>query len=167
MTTETRQAIFPRGIVTGAAALLLFTTAVAATARLTVGAHVAMPPTHPVAMRELSFADMPDGGIAITDAVTGRLVSHVAPQTGGFLRGIMRGLVRGHRLWEKAPGTAFRLTRWADGRLSIEDPATRESFELEAFGSTNEKVFARLLDEPEVQRAAADTRPAPEARESR
>ena len=44
--------------------------------------------------------------------------------------------------------TSFRLTRWADGRLSIEDPTTRESYELEAFGSTNEAVFARFLPEP-------------------
>ncbi len=33
--------------------------------------------------------------------------------------------------------TPFRLTRWSDGRLSLDDPATDRHVDLEAFGPTN------------------------------
>lgn len=145
---------FPPGVLFGAGALLAFTIAVAGVARVSHHNVVVLPPAAAVASRDLRFADLANGGIEVTDAGSGRLVATVQPETGGFLRGIMRGLVREHRLEDKAAHTAFRLTRWADGRLSIADPDTRESFELEAFGSTNEAVFARLLDEP--RQAARD-----------
>ena len=135
----------PNGVLIGAGVLLAFTMAMAGTARVTGHNHVTLPPTQAVESRDLTFTDLSDGGVEITDANTGRHVTTVVPTTGGFLRGIMRGLVREHRLNDLAAGSAFRLTRWADGRLSIEDPTTRERFELEAFGPTNEAVFARLL----------------------
>ena len=141
----------PKSVLAAAAALLLLTIAIAGTARLTGANHITLPPTRAVASRDLTFTDRSDGGIIIADAATGRQVSIVQPETGGFLRGIMRGLGREHRLNDLSPGASFRLTRWADGRLSIEDPATRERFELEAFGPTNEAAFARLLaDEPDA-----------------
>ena len=135
----------PKAVLIAAGGLLVFTMVVAGTARITGNNHVILPQTQVVASRDLTFTDQGDGGIEIADAVTGRHVTTVVPTTGGFLRGIMRGLVREHRLNDLAPGSAFRLTRWADGRLSIEDPTTHERFELEAFGPTNEAVFARLL----------------------
>lgn len=148
MSQTMRQPVFPRSVILGMGALLAITIGLAGAARLTNHNHVILPPTHPIASRDLAFKDLANGGIDVTDAKTGQLVTTVAPQTGGFVRGIMRGLVRGHRLAGEPPHSSFRLTRWADGRLSIEDPSTHESFELEAFGSTNEKVFARFLDAP-------------------
>ena len=142
----------PRGALVAAAVLLAFTVAVAGTARLTGRNHVAPTPAQPLLSRDLAFADRADGAVVVTDATTGRPVALVAPETGGFLRGILRGLVREHRLNDLPDGTAFRLTRWSDGRLSIEDPAMRERFELEAFGATNEAAFARFLDEPQAGR---------------
>ena len=147
--------IIPRGVLVAAAILILFTIALAGTARLTGRGHVALPPTEAVASRDLTFTDRADGGILITDVGTGQAVTVVAPTTGGFLRGIMRGLVREHRLNDLAAGSAFRLTRWADGRLSIADPQTGEHIELAAFGPTNEAVFARLLDGVPVAKAVA------------
>ncbi len=155
--------IIPKGVIAAAGALLLFTIALAGAARITGNNHVALPPTEAVASRDLTFTDQPDGGILIDDAVTGRRVALVAPTTGGFLRGIMRGLVREHRLNDLAAGSSFRLTRWADGRLSIEDPATAERFELEAFGPTNEAVFARLLDDVREASGGQDRSPVRQA----
>lgn len=137
---------FPKGVLMGIGALMLFSIGVAATTRFSHQNHVTMPPTTALQTRDLAFRDLADGGIDITDANTGALITTVQPKTGGFVRGIMRGLIREHRLWDKPSGTSFCLTRWADGRLSIEDPATHESFELEAFGTTNEKVFAAFLE---------------------
>ncbi len=45
-----------------------------------------------------------------------------------------------------SPAIPFHLTRWSDGRLTIDDTATGQLIELEAFGHTNEDAFARLLD---------------------
>ena len=149
--TPVKPPVFPRSMLLGAGALMLVTIGLAGTARITNHNHVVLAPTYAVASRDLSFKDMADGGVDISDADTGKPITTVVPTTGGFLRGIVRGLVRDHHRYDAAVGYPFRLTRWADGRLSIEDPGTHERFELEAFGSTNEAVFARLLeDRPEV-----------------
>ena len=147
--------IIPTGVVIGAGVLMLFTIAIAGLSRHYHTYHVDMGPTTAVESRDLLFADQRDGGVLITDAKTGQRVELVKPTTGGFLRGIMRGLVREHKLNDLAAGTPFRLTQWADGRLSISDPSTKESFDLEAFGSTNEQAFANLLrDKPQAAQAA-------------
>lgn len=148
MVAITIQGGFPRAALVGLGVMVAGTIALAGITHATNAEHVTMPPSSPVAAIDLAFRDLPDGGITVTDAATGRLVSTVAPQSGHFLRGIMRALVLGHRRAGEPDGMPFRLTRWADGRLTIADPSTRESFELEAFGSTNEKVFADFLGKP-------------------
>ena len=37
------------------------------------------------------------------------------------------------------------MTGYADGRLTLDDPATKRHIELEAFGSTNALAFAKIL----------------------
>ena len=71
----------------------------------------------------------------------------VAPGTNGFLRGVLRGLARERKLERSAIEPPFRLTRWADGRLSLEDPATgRRIDDLEAFGPTNDGGLRAAAD---------------------
>ncbi len=137
----------PHPVLIMAGTLMLFTIATASLAKRTHYDRVDVPPSTAVTVRDLTFKDMDDGGVSITDADTGQLVTVVRPTTGGFLRGVMRGLVRDHHKVDNATGYAFRLTRWADNRLSLEDTMTHETFELESFGSTNEQVFADLLYE--------------------
>ena len=132
MVDITIQGGFPRSVLISVGLMLAGTIALAGITHATNAEHVVMP----------SFEQL------FVTAATGRLVSNVAPQSGHFIRGIMRALVLGHRRAGQPDGMPFRLTRWADGRLTIADPSTRESFELEAFGSTNEQVFAALLDSP-------------------
>ena len=69
----------------------------------------------------------------------------VAPATNGFLRATMRGLARQRLRQDADREVPFRLTEWADGRLTLEDPTTGRRVEMEAFGITNEEVFAGLL----------------------
>ena len=147
----------PRPVLIMAGALMLFTAGVAGLAKHNHNDHVVLPPSSAVTVRDLAFKDMPDGGVSVSDAVTGRLVELFRPTTGGFLRGVMRGLVRDHRKVDNATGYPFRLTRWSDGRLTLEDPGTRESFELESFGSTNEQVFANFLSGSGSSTVAAAT----------
>ena len=168
MPTEIRQAkgrpvaptprpIIPRWVIVAAGGLMLFTIVVAGVSHRAGLYHVSTPPTTALATRDLLFFDQHGGGVLVTDAKTGKRVAMIEPTTGGFMRGIMRGLVREHRLNDQAAGTAFRLTHWADGRLTIADPTTGESFDLEAFGSTNELAFARLLDDaPQAATPAID-----------
>ena len=148
MVDITIQGGFPKGAIMGIGALMLLTIGIAGSSRMLGLGHIDMGPTTAVESLNLNFKDLPSGGVLVTDADSGKLVSNVLPTTGGFLRGIMRALVRDHDLQQKPAGTSFRLTQWADGRLSIADPATNESFELEAFGHTNEAVFASFFNHP-------------------
>ena len=94
--------------------------------------------------RLLRFADRDDGAVLVTDASDNSPVSTITGQN-GFLRGTLSGLVRIRRNEEIGAGPPFRLTLYANHRLVLDDPATGKTIELEAFGPTNEAVFARLL----------------------
>jgi putative photosynthetic complex assembly protein len=96
--------------------------------------------------RALWFADRPDGGIVVREAPGGALVAIVAPGTNGFLRGVLRGLARERRRDGIGDAVPFQLTRWSDGRLSLEDSTTGRTIALEVFGPTNSAAFIHLLD---------------------
>ena len=122
------------------------------TAGIAVIAHYTRPGGEPlsasvVCTADLIMQDHPDGSITVTQADTGFLVDTLAPGTNGFLRALLQGLVRERRREDLgSPATPFRLTRWSDGRLTIDDIATGRLIELEAFGTVNEAAFVRLLD---------------------
>lgn len=136
---------FPRGPLIGAGVLIGLSITLATIGRLS-GFADSRPTAAPVASRELLFRDRPDGGVAVLDARdTAVPIALIAPQTNGFLRATMRGLARQRLREDDGAETPFRLTAWADGRLTLEDPATHRRVEMEAFGNTNAQVFARLL----------------------
>lgn len=106
------------------------------------GGRSAPPSGAVVAERTLRFEDRADGAVVVREGA-----DEVAVFEGeqGFLRGALRGLARLRKM-DGLDGTApFRLAAWADGRLTLTDSATGERIELEAFGTTNAAVFARLL----------------------
>jgi putative photosynthetic complex assembly protein len=72
--------------------------------------------------------------------------------TNGFVRGVLRGLARERRLNDVGAQPPFQLTRWSDGRLSLDDPATGRRIDLVAFGPTNAGAFAQLLTAPDPTR---------------
>jgi putative photosynthetic complex assembly protein len=77
----------------------------------------------------------------------------------GFLRGTLRGFARIRRSDGVGAIPPMLLTGYADGRLVLADPSTGRLVELEAFGSSNEAVFARLLTmAPRAQSASAAPR---------
>jgi len=139
---------FPRGPLIGAGALVTVALLSAVAGRL-AGSSIAPPPDASVlASRELRFEDRPDGGVSVLDARDDSLVDVAAPGTNGFLRATLRGLARERRLngvGAGAAGAPFRVTAWSDERVTLDDLATGRHVELEAFGGTNEAVFARLL----------------------
>ena len=109
------------------------------------------------ASRELRFDDRPDGGVAVSEASSGRLVETIAPGTNGFLRGALRGLARERKRSDASLQAPFLLAAHADGRLTLMDPTTGRHIDLESFGPTNAAVFLRLLGEPPQQRLSKAT----------
>jgi putative photosynthetic complex assembly protein len=135
----------PRGVLWGAAALIGFTIVSASAARVGVIGPEQKPAAEAAAIRDLRFKDRADGAVTVHEASDDRLVAVLPPGGDGFIRGAMRGLARERRQKEVGPEPPFRLTRWDNGRLSLEDTGTGRRIDLEAFGPTNAQAFGRLL----------------------
>lgn len=146
---------FPKGMLVLAGLLVGSTLLLATTMRLTgtppqaspvlerAAANVAM-----VKTRTLSFADQPDGSLRIIDAGTGRTAAIVEPMSkSGFIRGVMRGLMRDRHMRGVGMEPPFRLTSWANGQISITDTTSGHETDLSGFGDTNRAAFAALLAE--------------------
>ena len=138
---------FPRGVLLAASLLLGFSLLSAGAARLTGVGTTAAPASPPVESRALRFEDRADGGVLVLLNEGGhyREIDVLAPGTNGFVRSVLRGLVRERRARGIGSEPDFRLTRHADGRVSLRDPATGRSVDLDAFGPTNVAAFGRLL----------------------
>jgi putative photosynthetic complex assembly protein len=135
---------FPRGPLLGAGALVAAALLATGVARLT--GHANDEPTGAtLSARDMYFHDRPDGGIAVVDAANGLEVIALAPGSDGFLRATLRGLARERKRHELGAEEPFRLTAWADGRLTLQDRSTGRFVDLGAFGPTNAQAFARLL----------------------
>lgn len=137
--------LIPRGVLWGAAALIGFTIVSAGAARVGVIGPEQKPAAEAAAIRDLRFKDRADGAVTVHEASDDRLVAVLPPGGDGFIRGAMRGLARERRQKEVGPEPPFRLTRWDNGRLSLEDTGTGRRIDLEAFGPTNAQAFGRLL----------------------
>ena len=134
----------PRGFIIAACGMALLALVMASIARLTGYQPDRPPPSTAVEVRDLKFVDRQDGAVLVYD-VDGHLTYTVQPGTNGFVRGVLRGLVRDRRAYHIDSGPPFRLTRWADGRLSLDDPSTGHHVDLEVFGQTNAQTFADIL----------------------
>lgn len=137
---------FPRAPLLAAGALVAFSLIVVAGARLSGFDPAPLPPSPSIETREIRFEDKDDGGITVRDANTSAVVAEIARETNGFLRVVMRGMAQVRKSRGLGPDVPFRLTRLADGRLVIEDPATGRSVGLNAFGPDNARAFARFLE---------------------
>ena len=136
---------FPRGALIGAAALIGFSLLAVTLARFAGLGPVTEPMAPVVQSRELRFADRADGAVLVYDRQGDEVVDLVPPGSGGFVRGVLRALARERRLQGDGASTPFRLSRLADGRLTLEDLAPGRVIDLKAFGHTNEGAFAQLL----------------------
>jgi putative photosynthetic complex assembly protein len=102
----------------------------------------------PVAYADMRFADMDDGGVRVTVLDDGERI--IPPATGGFVRGVLRGLVRDRRARGLGSEQPFRVTEWSDGKVTIQDLATARVIKLDAFGQTNRQAFLDLMNTPET-----------------
>jgi putative photosynthetic complex assembly protein len=139
---------FPRPPLIAAAVMIALVLTGAAASRLmglSGGEKAALPSGVPAAMRDVRFVDRDDGGIDVSDAADDRVFEAYAPGADGFVRATLRGLARDRRNAGLGPETPFRVARFGDGRIVLEDPALERRIDLRAFGATNAASFARLL----------------------
>jgi len=137
--------VLPRGALIGASGLVIASLVLVIVARLTHYQPDRPAPSAVVTQVDLRFADNPDGAISIYATPGEQLVDTLAPGTNNFVRGVLRGLARDRRADRISAEQPFRLTRWADGRLSLDDPSTGRHIDLEVFGPTNSGAFADIL----------------------
>jgi len=143
MYTRHSDPTLPRGALIGAGVLVSASLLLAGVARLTGYQPERPPPSRVVSSHELRFEDRADGAVLVYEHE--QLVDTLSPGTNGFVRGVLRGLARGRRADGVGRSPPFRLTRWADGRLSLDDPETGRHVDLEVFGPTNAGAFAEIL----------------------
>jgi putative photosynthetic complex assembly protein len=127
------------------AGLLIALSLLAASVSRYTGIDTYPPTAAAVASRDLRFEDRPDGAVNIINAEDGSTLEVLVPGTGGFLRATLRGLARERRREDVGAAPPFRLTGYADGRLTLTDPTTGRRVDLEAFGPANVQAFSRLL----------------------
>jgi putative photosynthetic complex assembly protein len=144
--TTTPSDDMPRGPLLAIAALLLLVVLSVTGVRLS-GVSIHEPDAQAVAVRELRFEDRPDGSIAVLDARSGAQVESIQGE-GGFVRGALRALARERRKHGLGAETPFELIGRADGRLTLNDPATGMRIDLESFGPANASAFVRLMTAP-------------------
>ncbi len=102
--------------------------------------------SEPVASIQLGFADSDDGSVTIYDWDSGAELQTLAPGEGSFIRGVLRSLVRERRSRGLMIDDPFRLTRFDDGSLTLNDPLIDRDIALQAFGPSNVGAFAVLLE---------------------
>ncbi|MBC7770030.1 MAG: hypothetical protein H7124_14705 [Phycisphaerales bacterium] len=139
---------FPRWTLFAAATLIVFSLVAAASGRylnLNAEPSAEQADIAPISVRDLTFADAPDGSVQVLDATGEQIVLVLEPGTNGFIRGVLRGMARARRARGIDQAPPFRLAEWPDGRLSLEDTATGQRIELNSFGADNRAAFARLL----------------------
>ncbi len=140
----------PRPALIGAGLLIGLTLVAAAGARWSGVGTTQLPPAQAVGVVELRFLDRVDGAVEVRNAADDHVVAVLDPGTNGFARGVLRGMARERRSRGVDSTPPFRLVRWSDGRLSLEDPSTEREIALEAFGPTNSGAFAELFTAAEA-----------------
>jgi putative photosynthetic complex assembly protein len=143
-TAQPDRDVFPRHALWAGAAVLALTLAGVGLYRLSPAAAARALDAPAVAQRALIFRDLPDGGVAIVDAASGRTLD-TAHGEQGFLRGTLRAMARERRLQGAGADAPLQLIARADGRLTLADASTGARIDLESFGSTNAAVFAQWL----------------------
>ena len=134
---------FPRWILYFAGGIIAFSLISVALVRIT-GNGPDQIAAAAVAERMLRFDDMPNGGVLVTDGVTGVRVAELQGEQ-GFVRGALRALTRERSARDIGSKQPFKLTARVDGRLTLDDPSTGRRIDLESFGPTNSSVFFRFL----------------------
>lgn len=86
------------------------------------------------------------GSLTVRRVVDGSVVAVLEGTASGFLRGMMRSLGRQRDVAGVSRDAPYRISRWPDGSLTFDDPATGESIAVRAFGPDNLRQVHDLLE---------------------
>ena len=142
--------LIPPQIVVAAALLMGFAVLIAGLGRMTGFGRVDLPASAPYWTLQLRFEDRADGAVLVRDAERGDVFEVLAPGTGNFVRATLRTFAQARKRDDLGPQVPFKLVRYADGSLSLEDPATGRKVELDAFGADNAGAFANMFNQREA-----------------
>ena len=139
----------PLGVLLAAAAMITFAIVASLYSRSSGVGRVEMQDGAPYQVLQLAFEDQPNGAVNVRDASRGDVIYVVEPGKGGFVRATLRTLAQARMRDNIGPETPFRLTRWSDGTVSLDDPTTGRAIGLYAFGADNAGAFAQLFKKRE------------------
>ena len=128
------------------AALMLF--ALVAVTTVAPDRHGGVQCTLPAAVesRDLRFGIGQDGAVLVFDAAIDQLVDTLAPGSNGFVRVVLRGLARERKLGDIGAQPPFRLTRYADGQITLDRHIDRQADRPRRLWRDQSEAFARLLN---------------------
>jgi putative photosynthetic complex assembly protein len=141
---------FPRIPLFTVVAVLGCVVVLSAAARFTGFATQPAPPPV-IATTELTFSDLADGGVAVHDFATGKIVATIAARNDGFLRTTLRVLAGQRAKLGIGPEKPFLLEALQGGRIELTDTATGQNVELEAFGPSQINEFLPLIAAAEAK----------------
>ena len=150
--------IFPRWVLWVSAAVIVATIVVAGLARHhDWGGDIVV--AEAIEAREIRFLERAGGEIEVLDAQDGEALETLAPESDQFIRGLLRSLRRERDKHAVGYDEPVRITRRADGQVTLEDPATGQIIDLRAYGPTNVLALARFLNRPQETEPGSAAKP--------
>jgi len=140
---------FPKGVLIGAALLLVFAAAAVVFGQVTGIGVIKHKVGSPVAIRDVTITRGAEDTVIVTDARNGTQIATYERDTGGFVRGSLRAFERMRMVAKVSETAPYRIIKWEAGTVSLSDTATGERIYLEAFGKDNAAAFETLLGLPE------------------
>lgn len=96
--------------------------------------------------RDLRFDRLEDGSILAVDGASGNAIGTLS-DTDGFIEAVLRAFAFERRRQGLYDEPVYRLVRWSDNRVTVQDLGTGKRVNLTAFGPDSMAVFARYLDQ--------------------
>ncbi len=136
----------PRAPLYAAAAMVFMTFTIAISARVFGVGSAAEPLSIPVEERSIRLITRDDGTMSVLDVLTGLEVIRLSQGGGnGFIFGAKRGIDYKRSLADVSPDTPFALTRWQNGKITLDDPSTGMHIAVNSFGETQVASFEQLF----------------------
>jgi putative photosynthetic complex assembly protein len=145
MSQALQEPLIAKGGILAACGLVLFALVTVTTSRLTGVGEVRMTVPAAVESLDLNFMDGQGGAVLVLNHRDGQVIDTLPPGSNGFVRVVLRGLARERKLGDIGPQPPFRLSRHANGQLTLTDTSSGKKVDLDAFGAANVGAFARLM----------------------
>ncbi len=146
--TDSEERPIPPAIIIGGALVMAVSLLAVSSARMGVAPRQARPPSTAVAAYDFRVSPPnAEGFETVLSARDGRAVAPLSGRGDDFLPSLVDKLRQERALKGIHSNAPFRLVRFADSRVSLEDPVTGRELNLESFGSVNEANAARLITE--------------------